>query len=90
MAEEYLLNEEEAGKVVDKLNQSIDADRLKDMFASSNREGFAREVFLRPLFNNIADNRIAIVIPTEEEYQKELIEVLEEIYDEEEAIKEAA
>ena len=60
------------------------------MYASSNREGFAREVLLRPLFNEIAENRIAIEIPTEKEYKRELIEVLEEIYDEEEALKEAA
>ena len=90
MAEEYLLNEEEVGTVVEKLNQTIDANMLKDMFASSSREVYAREVILRPIFNEIAENRTVIEIPTEEEYQEELIDVMEEIYDEEEAMEEAA
>lgn len=90
MAEEYLLNEEEVGAVIEKLNQTINADSLKDMFASSNREVYAREVILRPIFNEITENRTVIELPTEEEYQEELIDVMEEIYDEEEAMKEAA
>ena len=63
---------------------------LKDMFASSSREAYAREVILRPILNEIAENRTVIEIPTEEEYQEELIDVMEEIYDEEEAMEEAA
>lgn len=90
MAEEYLLNEEEVNAVIDKLNHSIDANRLKDMFASSNREMYASEVILRPIFNEVTENRAVIEIPTDEEYQEELIEVLEDIQDEEEALKEAA
>ena len=90
MAEEYLLNEEEVGMAVEKLNQTIDANVLKDMFASSSREAYAREVILRPILNEIAENRTVIEIPTEEEYQEELIDVMEEIYDEEEAMEEAA
>ena len=90
MAEEYLLNEEEAGSIVEELNQTINANILKDMFASSSREVYAREVILRPIFNEITENRTVIELPTEEEYQEELIEVMEEIYDEEEDIKEAA
>ena len=66
------------------------ANKLKDMFSSSNREVYAREVILRPIFNAIAENRTVIELPTEEEYQEELIDVMEEIYDEEEAMKEAA
>ena len=90
MAEEYLLNEEEVGKVIEKLNQSIDTNKLKDMFSSSNREVYAREVILRPIFNETTENRTVIELPTEDEYQEELIDVMEEIYDEEEAMKEAA
>ena len=90
MAEEYLLNEEEVGTVIEKINQTINASKLKDMFASSNREVYAREVILRPIFNEIAENRTVIELPTEDEYQEELIDVMEEIYDEEEAMKEAA
>ena len=90
MAEEYLLNEEEANVVIDNLNKSLDATKLKDMYASSNRKGFAREVLLRPLFSEIAEKRSVIEIPTEDQYQKEVINVLEEIYDEEEVMKEAA
>lgn len=90
MAEEYLLNEEEANAVIEKLNTSIDANTLKDMYASSNREVYAREVILRPIFNEVSENRTVIEIPTNEEYQEELIDVMEDIYDEEEAMKEAA
>ena len=90
MAEEYLLNEEEANAVIEKLNTTIDANTLKDMYASSNREVYAREVILRSIFNEVSENRTVIEIPTNEEYQEELIDVMEDIYDEEEAMKEAA
>lgn len=90
MAEEYLLNEEEATSIIDRLNQTIDAGVLKDMYASSNREAYAREVILRSIFNEVAENRAVIEIPTEEQYQETLIDVMEEIYDEDDTLKEAA
>ena len=90
MAEEYLLNEEEANSIMDRLNQTIDAGVLKDMYASSNREAYAREVILRSIFNETVKNRSVIEIPTEEAYQETLIDVMEEIYDEDDTLKEAA
>ena len=60
------------------------------MYASSNREAYAREVILRSIFNEVAENRAVIEIPTEEQYQETLIDVMEEIYDEDDTLKEAA
>lgn len=82
LAVEYLLSESEAELVADKLNNIITANALKDMFASSSREIYAREIFLRPCMESVVANREVIELPTSEEYQDVLIDVMEDIYDE--------
>lgn len=63
---EYLINEEEGNRLVDKLDSVLIGDVLKDMYASEDREAFAREL-IEPLFIDEAKARPAIVTPTEEE-----------------------
>lgn len=82
LAIEYLLSESEAEAVAEELNSIITADELKDMFASSSREMYAREIFLRPIMERITVDRMVVVLPTAEEYQDALIDVMEDIYDE--------
>lgn len=82
LAVEYLLSESEAELVAEELNGIITANALKDMFASSSREMYAREIFLRPIMERITADREIIELPSAEEYQDVLIEVMEDIYDE--------
>lgn len=87
LAQEYMLNEEEANAVVDALNQTIDGNMLKNMFASTQRELYASEIILRPEIVKITDQRQVIEIPSMDVYQTELREVLEDIADEEELLE---
>lgn len=88
MAAEYLLSEAEAELVAAELNNVITADSLKDMFASSVREMYAREVFLRPAIERTIADRTAIELPSTEDYQDVLIDVMEDIYEESETEQE--
>jgi len=92
MVNEYLLNEEEIKAVIDNIKKCFDVngDVLKNMFASANRELFAREVILRPCFNEVIEKRNDIQIPSYEAYQEEVKNALEDIEEEEEMMEEAA
>ena len=80
-AVEYLLSKSEAELVAEELKSVITANTLKDMFASSSREMYAREILLRPIMERITADRVVIELPSAEEYQDVLIEVMEDIYD---------
>ena len=82
LATEYLISETDAEAVATELNNMITADALKDMFASSARNMYAREIFLRPIMESVIAERVDIELPTAEEYQDVLIDVMESIYDE--------
>lgn len=84
LGEEYLLNDSESGEVIELLNSAIDAEVLKNMFASSDRSLYASEIILRPVIETVTRNRVVIEIPTEQEFQETIIDVMEDIYDEEE------
>lgn len=73
---EYLINEEEGSRLVDKLDSVLIGDVLKDMYASEDREVFAREL-IEPLFVDEVKARPAIVTPTEEELRYEMKETLQ-------------
>lgn len=75
---EYLINEEEGNRLVDKLDSVLIGDVLKDMYASEDRETFAREL-IEPLFIDEAKARPAIVTPTEEELRYEMKDTLQGI-----------
>ncbi|MCC8105573.1 MAG: hypothetical protein LIO99_06140 [Clostridiales bacterium] len=81
MASEYLLNNKEAEKVVDKLRDELDGKKLKDMFASQNRRKFAR-ILLTPIIENEVAKRNVVYSPTTEQMKNSLELVLNEIYDE--------
>lgn len=80
MAEEYLLSKNEAEKCVDKLKEKLDGKKLKDMFASSNRKQFARDI-LTPIVETEVKKRVKIKAPSEEQMAIVLKSVLEEISD---------
>ena len=84
VAIEYLLNEEELQKIGENLNGSVDGNTLKDMFASKDRSKFARNL-IEPYAESITKQRTKIAIPSDEEFEEQMIIVLEDIYDEMEA-----
>lgn len=80
LAEDYLLNKNEAENIIDKLKDKLTGGFLKDMFASSNREVFAKNI-LEPLVEEEVKNRKVIKIPSDVEMSKGLRVVLEELSD---------
>ena len=84
VAIEYLLNEKELEKVNEKLSETIDGNKLKDMYASKDHNKFARDL-IEPFAQTVTKQRAKITIPTEEQFQNELIIILEDMYDEMEA-----
>jgi len=78
MVSEYLLNQKEAEKSIDRLGDKLSGKLLKDMFASKDREQFARDI-LTPIIENEASKRRAIQLPSDEQMVVGLREVLEEI-----------
>lgn len=80
MAIDYLLNQKEAEKSVDRLGEKLNGKLLKEMFASSDRKAFAREL-LTPIIGNEVAKREKIYAPTDEQIAIGLKEVLEEISD---------
>jgi hypothetical protein len=80
MASEYLLSNKEAEKTVDKLKDELDGKMLKDMFASSDRKKFAREL-LTPIIEKETSKREVIHALSEEQMINSVKLVLEEIGD---------
>ncbi len=83
LAEEYLLNQKEGEVIVDKLSKKIDGYKLKDMFESSDRRQFARDLLV-PIIEKEVKKRETVKIFSYEQIASSLREVLEEISDSEE------
>ena len=81
LAEDYLLNQKEAEKSIDKLSEQLDGTLLKDMFASDNREEFARSILV-PIVENEIKKRKHIGTVSDEVMLDSLKMVLEEISEE--------
>ena len=80
MAEEYLTTQNEAERIVDSLKEKLTGGLLKDMFASSNRRVYAREL-MEEYFKDALYNRPHVNLPTAEQMQCGLRAVLEDIAD---------
>lgn len=83
VANEYLINKKEATTAIDKLKNIIDGSILKDMYASSSRGSFARNL-IEPIIEKIAYERKKIILPTDEQLLDKLNEIFEELAVEEE------
>jgi hypothetical protein len=77
MASEYLLSNKEAEKSVDRLKDKLDGKTLKDMFASSDRKQFAREL-LQPIMENQTAKREKIPKLSSDQMLQSIRAVLEE------------
>lgn len=78
LAEDYLLNKNEAENITDKLKEKLTGKLLKDMFSSSNRSTFAKNL-LEPLIEDEVKLRKKIKIPSDAEFTIGLRRVLEKI-----------
>lgn len=76
MAVEYLLNEDEADRIVKKLSKKLTGKSLKDMFASDDRKSFACNL-LTDLVEEETRNREYISLPTKNNMVKGLKLALE-------------
>lgn len=76
--EEYLLNKKEAENIIDRLQDELTGNVLKDMFASSNREKFAKNM-LKPLIKKEVKKRKVIKLPSDVQMINGLCVVLEEL-----------
>lgn len=81
MVSEYLLNQKEAEKSVDKLSEELTGKLLKDMFASADRKLFARNL-LAPIIENEVSKRRSIQLPSNQQMVAGLRTVLEDIANE--------
>lgn len=80
MASEYLLNNKEAEKSIDKLRDKLDGKILKDMFASNDRKQFARNMLTSIIETETAKREIIHNLSTEQMINS-IKTVLEEIND---------
>ncbi|MBF8416865.1 hypothetical protein E2E33_000415 [Bacillus coagulans] len=80
LAEDYLLIQHEAENIIDSLKEDLTGATLKEMFASSDRNVFARKLLV-PHIEKEVQKRKKITLPSQEEMGKALKNVLEEISD---------
>ena len=78
---EYLLNQKETEKSVDKLSDKLTGKLLKDMFASEDQKEFARNILI-PIIENETAKRRTIQVPSDEQMIAGLRCVLEEAAEE--------
>ena len=80
LAEDYLLNKKEVEIIVDNLKDVLSGRVLKDMYESSDRTVFARNI-VEPLIEKEVKKRDKIKEPTDLQLSKGLRKVLEELSD---------
>ncbi|WP_181950346.1 hypothetical protein [Streptococcus lutetiensis] len=80
LAQDYLLNQKEAEKSVDRLQKILTGKQLKDMYASSDRKKFAKNMLV-PIIENETKKRKHIATVSDEQLLEGLRELLEDISD---------
>lgn len=75
---DYFVNDKEAETVANMLSKELSGTKLKDMFASEDRNSFARELMV-PLFEEISEQRQSIDMPSDIELRRQSIDSLEGI-----------
>ncbi len=76
LCDEYLISIDEGNLLTGELKNVLIGDVLKDMYASEDREAFARKL-IEPLFVEQVAQREEIVLPTEEELRYEMLASLQ-------------
>lgn len=78
LAKDYLLNQKEAEKSIDRLGEKLDGSILKDMYASSNRREYARNLLV-PIIESEVAKRKYVAAVTNQQMVQSLKEVLEDM-----------
>ena len=78
LASDYLLNKDEAKKVIQSFRERDLPDTLRKMYADTNREDFARRL-LEPSMEKQAKNRKLVLLPSDEEVLQKTGQVIEEM-----------
>ena len=78
LAKDYLLNQKEAEKSVDRLGEKLDGSILKDMYASSNRREYARNLLV-PIIESEVAKRKYVAAVTNQQMVQSLKDVLEDM-----------
>ncbi len=71
LCSDYLINEEEGTRLADGLSSVLIGDTIKDMYASEDRNEYARNL-IEPLFIEEVKNRATIFTPSEEDLRYEM------------------
>ena len=80
LARDYLLNQKEAEKTVDALRDMLDGKKLKDMYASSDRSQYARNILI-PIIESEVKKRKHVRKITNKQMVRSLRAVLEDFSD---------
>ena len=80
LVQDYLLSKKEVENILDVFGKEMNGNVIKDMFASGDRNKYARNLLVKHIDNEVI-KRKKIIIPSEEKFTNALIEVLEEISD---------
>ncbi len=78
LATDYLLNKDDAKKVIQDFQKKDLPDTLRDMYASNNRKDFARRL-LEPLMEKQAKKRKPIQLPSDKEILQKTGQIIEEM-----------
>ncbi len=78
LASDYLLNKDEAGRVVEELKEKDLPNILRNMYASDDRKRFARNL-LRPVVEKQVRNRKVILLPSGEDVIRKTGQIIEEM-----------
>ena len=76
MSEDYIISQEEADVITGMIQDRLDGETLKEMYASTDRTDFAKKL-MTPLFDNTVAKREKIKMPTVEEARHEFKKELE-------------
>lgn len=76
LAGDYLVNQQEGERIVDRLQDRLAGGVLKDMFASGSRRTFACDL-MEDLFEDVAAKRDFVALPNEQQMTQALRSVLE-------------
>ena len=78
LSEEYMTTQEEGDAIVSKMQKELSSSKLKDMYASDDREKFASEL-MTPIFEEQLANSEKISTPTEDEIRYAMIDDMQGI-----------
>ncbi len=78
LSEDYMITQEEGDAIVIQLQEALSSSKLKDMYASEDRESFVVEL-MTPMFEEQLANRDKISMPSEDEVRYAMLDEMQGI-----------